>query len=103
MDEDIKEIKALAKQALALAEDTNHIVRGMRSAQRWGRFFQFVWWMVIIGVSSATYYYYLQPYVGKLEDLYMQVQSTGQQSQNIGTQLQDLFKSYTTSSTSTTH
>ena len=99
MDEDIREIKALAKQALTLAEDTNHIVRGMRRAQRWGRFFQFVWWALIIVVSGATYYYYFQPYVGKLEDLYMQVQSTGQQSQNIGTQLQNLFKNYTAPTT----
>ena len=101
MDEDIKEIKALAKQALAIAEDTNHVVRGMRRSQRWAHFMQFVWWALIIAVSGVTYYYYLQPYVGKLEELYMQVQSTGQQSQDVGAQLQNLLKGLVPSTTTT--
>ncbi len=88
MDQDIEELKAISKQALAIAEDTNHIVRGMRRSQRMGHFFQFVWWALIVGVSIWSYYYYLQPYVGKLADLYLQVQSTSQQTQNLGTQVQ---------------
>ncbi len=90
MDADIEEVKAIAKQALSVAEDTNRMVRGMRRSQQWGHFFQFVWWALIIFVSIWSYYYYLQPYVGKLEELYAQVQSTSQEGQNIGSQLQAL-------------
>ena len=91
MDEDIEELKAQMKQVLAMSEDTNHIVRGMRRSQRWGRFLQLLWWVVIIAVSGAAYYYYLAPYVGKLEELYSQVEGTTAQTQSWNNDLQQFF------------
>ncbi|MEI7720279.1 MAG: hypothetical protein WCI89_03680 [bacterium] len=84
-DIDISNIKDLVQKNVAIAEDTNRTVHAMRRAQKWGAFFKFVWWAVIIVVSGATYYLYFQPYVGKIERLYEQAQ--------IGTQqLQSFFK-----------
>lgn len=78
-------------QVLAMTEDTNHIVRGMRRSQRWGRFLQVLWWILIIAISGAAYYYYLTPYVGKLEQIYMQVEGVNQQGQSWNNYLQQLL------------
>ena len=36
----------------------------------WLWVFQMVWWLAIAGVTGAAYYYYVQPYVAKIERLY---------------------------------
>ena len=63
----------------------------MRRAARWGRFFQVVWWVLIIAVSGAAYYIYLAPYVNRLEQLYSQVEGAGQQGQTWGSDIQQFF------------
>ncbi len=98
MEQDIDEVKELAKKNLALAQDTNRIMHKMQRAARWGRFFQIVWWIAILAVSSAAYYYYLQPYVHKIEDVYSNFQASGQKAQSIGQQIENLFKSFGSSS-----
>jgi hypothetical protein len=75
MDKDIEELRALVKQNLALTEDINHTLRKMRRAAAWGRFFQTVWWIAVIAVSGAAYYYYLQPNVDQIEHFYNQFSS----------------------------
>ena len=93
MDEEIAELKDLVQKSVALAEDTNRVVRKMHRAQIWARFFQLLWWVVIIGVSGATYYLYFQPYVGKIEQLYEQAQVGTEQVHNWNTQIENFFKS----------
>lgn len=83
MEEEIKELRALVKQNLALTQETNHIVRGMRRSARWGRFFSLVWWVAIIAVSGATYYLYLQPYVDTIQKAYGSTKNFEAQIQNV--------------------
>ena len=92
MDPDIEEVKEMIKKSLALAQDTNRILHGMRRAARWGRFFKLLWWVAILAVSGIAYYYYLQPYVDKLVQAYTQVQATGQKAQSLEQQVQDFLK-----------
>ncbi|MCX6820128.1 MAG: hypothetical protein NT019_02500 [Candidatus Adlerbacteria bacterium] len=87
MDEDIEELKELVKKNLQMTEDTHRIVRGMRSSARWGRFFSIVWWLVVLAVSGATYYIYVQPYVQQVENAYTN-------GKNFETQVQDFFKNF---------
>lgn len=101
MDEDIEEVKELAKKNLALAQDTNRVVHKLRRAAWWGRFFQLLWWVAILVVSGAAYYYYLQPYVGKLEQAYANFQQSGRQAQSLEQQAQNFFKNLGTSQTAT--
>ena len=94
MDDDLEELRDMTKKSLALAEDTNRAVHKMRRSALWGRFFQVVWWLLIIAVSGAAYYIYLAPYVGRLEQLYVQVEGTGQQAQNWGTELRQFLDKF---------
>ncbi len=73
MQEELRELRALVKQNLALTEDISKQVHKMRRAALWGRFFQMVWWVVVITVSGAAYYYYLQPYVDKIVTFYDEI------------------------------
>ena len=99
MDDDVsgvEELKDLVRKSVALSEDTNRVVRKMRKAQQWGSIFQLLWWTVIITVSGATYYLYLQPYVGRIEQIYEQAQSGTHQVQSWNSQLQNFFKNIAT-------
>lgn len=87
MDLETEELRDLIKKNIAITEETHRIVRGMRSSQRWGRFFAIVWWLAILAVSGATYYYYVQPYVDTV------VRAYGS-TQNFETQVQDFFKNF---------
>ncbi len=87
MEEELKELRALVKQTLALTEETNHIVRGMRRSARWGRFFSLVWWVAIIAVSGATYYLYLQPYIDSIKGAYGS-------TKNFQAQVEEALKSF---------
>lgn len=66
MDTDIEELKGEVEELKALTQDTNRIVHGMRRGQRWRTLFSVVWWVAIVAVSGATYYYYVQPYVEEI-------------------------------------
>ena len=81
VEEDIQELRDMVKKNLALAEETNEIVRGMRRSARWGRFFTLAWWVIIIAVSGAAYYVYVQPYVTDIEKAYGNTQNFEQQVQ----------------------
>jgi hypothetical protein len=89
---DIEELRKLVQKNLALAEENNHILRGMRRSARWGRFFTLAWWVIIIAVTGATYYIYVQPYVTEIEKAYGNTQTFEQQVQtffhNFGSQIQ---------------
>ncbi len=51
-------------ELLELTRDNNKILRSMRSTQRVGSFFTFIYWMVILGSIFGTYYYF-QPTIQK--------------------------------------
>ena len=95
MDEDIQELKALVKQNLALTQELNHTVRKMRRAAAWNRFFQLVWWVFVLVASWAAYYYYLEPYVGKIEQIYAQYGASSGQSQQLSQEVQNFLKTLT--------
>jgi hypothetical protein len=70
VDEEIDELKELVRHNTKVAEETNRIVHGMQRSARWGVFFRIFWWLTIFGISSALYFYYVQPYVAEIERLY---------------------------------
>lgn len=51
-------------ELLEITHENNKILRSMRRAQRWGSFFRFVYWTVILG-SVLGVYYYFQPMIQK--------------------------------------
>ena len=66
------EEKQLLEKIAVQTEENNHILRGIRSANRWGTFFKIAYWAFIIIVSYKAYVYVL-PYVDKLVGEYNKV------------------------------
>lgn len=63
------ELKALVKENLKLARETHDLVEKMHSAQKWGRFFRILYWVILIGISVGAFYF-LQGPLMQLIDTY---------------------------------
>ena len=61
-------------QTHRMVEENNHLLRKMHRSALWGRFFHFLYWAVIIGLSVGAYYF-IQPYVDQLRGVYSGVQT----------------------------
>ena len=66
---EIDELKELVRQAVALGEENNSLLRKMRRAEKWSSFFRFIYWIIIIGLSVGAFYF-IQPYATALESLW---------------------------------
>lgn len=51
-------------EILELTRENNEILRSMRRSQRWGSFFRFLYWLIILGSIFGVYYYF-QPTIQK--------------------------------------
>lgn len=91
-DLDIEELKELVRRQAALNADTNKMVRSMRRSQRVQTFLTVLWWLLVLGVSAYTYYYYVQPYVEQIAGIYGS-------AQNFQSQVQGFFGQYFGTST----
>lgn len=87
MDPEIRELKQEVAALKEMTADTNRAVRGLRRSQRWRTIFSIVWWLTIAGVTGATYYYYVQPYV-------TQVMSAYGNAKDFQVQVQDFFAQF---------
>lgn len=58
--------KKMLADALALVEDNNKILKGLRRSQRWATFTRLVYWGIIIAVAVGSYYF-IQPYVDQVQ------------------------------------
>ena len=59
----------LLRRAVALSEENNDILRSMRRSMRLARFMSILYWVFIIG-SAIGAYYFIQPYLGNLLNVY---------------------------------
>ena len=63
------EEKELLEKSVKLAEDNNKILHSMRRSMRLSRIMTFLYWIAIVG-SAVGAYYFIQPYVEQLTDVY---------------------------------
>ena len=63
------EERQLLEETVTLSRENNQILRQLRRALRWGRFYSVLKWILIVG-STLGAYYYLQPYLFRLFDAY---------------------------------
>src|SRR3989338_9321525 len=89
-ENEIEELKELVEKDLKLNAETNQMVHQIRRSARWGVFFQALYWLLILGVLGASYYY-ISPYISKIFDVYQNIQHTSTQSQNFFENLQETF------------
>lgn len=87
MDSEIDELKHQIEELKEMTAETNHTVRKMRRSQRWHTLFQIIWWLTIVGVTGATYYLYVQPYVEQVMNAY-------DNTKDLQVQVQDWFAQF---------
>ena len=63
------DIKQLLEANLELSRENNEILKKIRNAQRMAQIYRFLYWIVIIGASYGAYYF-VQPYIGGIFDMY---------------------------------
>lgn len=57
------------KEALELSRENNRLLKKMWRVTQWGRAVKALYWLVIIGVTIGAFYF-LQPYVDTLQEVY---------------------------------
>ncbi|MBI5005346.1 MAG: hypothetical protein HZC03_01960 [Candidatus Lloydbacteria bacterium] len=84
------ETQKLFQQNLLLSEENNKILKRLQSNMRWGRFIHAVYWVIIIG-SAFGAYYFAQPYIDQLMQMYGKLQGLGG---SISPNILDTLKSF---------
>lgn len=87
------ESRKLLEDTFALVEENNKMLRKVRSVQKWATFWQTLKVLLIIGIAFGVFYF-LEPYLNKVMDLYNSVSGATQKLNNTGNSLQDLLKKF---------
>lgn len=61
--------KDLLLRTFEYSRENNVMLKKMRTSRRWGGFFRFVYWLILLG-GSIWLYYFLEPYISNLIKLY---------------------------------
>ena len=69
-----QEEKDLLNKTYELSKENSHILKGIRSSNRWASFVRILYWIIIIGASVAAYYF-IQPYLNTAIKAYNSVKS----------------------------
>jgi len=85
-DPDLAELKEIVKRQGEVIAETNRMVHSMRRGQRWRTLVHVVWWLAIVAVSAASWYY-LMPYLNQLLAQYAHLQQQAQQAQTLQQQV----------------
>jgi len=64
----------LLRRSIALSEENNDILRGIQRTMRLNRFMTFLYWLIIIGIALGAWYF-VEPYVARVEALYSGAQA----------------------------
>ena len=83
------ESKQLLQNTLALAEENNKLLHKIRGVQKRETIWNTVKILVIIGIALGSFYY-VEPYLNKVMDLYSSVSGVEQKINN--SSFQDLLK-----------
>lgn len=70
-------------ELMTLARENHRMLRRMRRNMVWSQIFTFIYWLVILGVAGASYYY-LQPYVEKYWSVYQSTMATLEEIKETG-------------------
>lgn len=85
------EERQLLIQTNRLVEENHAMLRKMRRAALWGRAWHLLYWLIIIGISVGAYFY-VQPYIDQLLNLYGGVKGDVKAVQGVAGQLGELGK-----------
>jgi hypothetical protein len=77
------ESKKLIEETLALAKENNKMLHKVRRVQKFSAFWQGLKILVIVGVAFGLFYY-MEPYLNKIINLYNTISGTEQKLNNNG-------------------
>ncbi len=86
MDPEIAELKREVDALNEVTVGTNKIMHSMRRGHRWRSFVSILWWLTILGLTGASYYF-IQPYIN-------QAMQTYGDTKDIQVQVQDWFAQF---------
>jgi len=69
-DPEIEQLKALVRQNIALSQENSRMLHGMRRTARLKSLFWFLIFCLSIGSSIYTYYYFIEPRVNQIKEVY---------------------------------
>lgn len=85
------EQQQLLQQAIQLSQENNRMIRAMRRDAAWGKFWG-VLKLIIIVAPMVWAWFYLQPYIQKINELYQQTQKVQNfSSENVQDWLKDFM------------
>ncbi len=87
------ESKKLLEATFELAEENNKMLRKVRSIQKWGVFWHSLKMILIIGVTLGAFYF-LEPYVNKMVDLYNSISGTAEKLNTTRDSFQEFLKKF---------
>ena len=83
------ESKQLLENTLALTEENNKLLHKIRGVQKRAVVWQVLRWIIILGIAFGSFYF-LEPYLNKVMNLYSSISGVEQKINN--SPLQDLLK-----------
>ena len=93
-ESEIEELRQEVEELKEITVETNRQVHKMRRGARFALVLQLVWWLSILGITGAAYYYYVQPYIERIGDFYQSAQHGASQAGDWGAQIRDFFDKY---------
>jgi hypothetical protein len=84
------EDRSLLESTHRLAQENNKILHSIRRNNRYATIFKVVYWVIIIGVSLGAFYF-IQPYVESILNVYRGVQGDAAAAHNAVTSIQSLL------------
>lgn len=87
------ESKKLLEETFELVKENNKMLHKVRNVQKWAAFWQTLKIVLIIGIAFGSFYF-LEPYLNKMVDLYNSISGTNQKLNNSTNSIQDLLKKF---------
>ena len=87
------ESKKLLEETFTLTQENNKMLHKVRSVQKWAIFWSWLKIVVIIGITLGSFYF-LQPYINKIIDLYNSISGTEQKLNDSSDSFQNLLKKF---------
>ncbi len=64
----------IVRETHKLAKENNRLIRAMRRDAFFGLIFKLIFWAIILGLPVILYFYFLQPYIDQVVNVYGEVQ-----------------------------
>ncbi|MEX0934962.1 MAG: hypothetical protein WDZ70_01395 [Candidatus Paceibacterota bacterium] len=77
------------KETKRLIEENNELLHKMHSAQVRGKIYRFIYWIVIIALALAAFYF-VQPYIEQVRNMYTTFEDTKEQAREGDFSLEEL-------------